>query len=114
MSGEEHSKHRCYTVVNLLSGQYFHVPKHVPQKPEITDVPFLDVNWDDSVEENPAIPLDEAAVPAVSVQDQPAVTVAATVPQHHAVLEDSEIDDIGKNRLSNNSIKQMKWAVTLF
>ena len=33
---------------------------------------------------------------------------------HHALLDEEEIDQIAKNRLSVNREKQTKWAVTLF
>ena len=53
-------------------------------------------------------------------QQYPRVVASSSIePQkssvgRHAVLDDDEIDTIAKNRLSANSEKQTKWAVSLF
>ena len=171
-----HLGYRCFTAIDIVSGEYFHVPKHALQRPDIQELPygsFGHVNFDEEItmpvfiqscsasatavqETLPActavsdtVPTSSAATDSVPVSTSvkqtvptstavrqtapvstavrpsvPASTaVRDTVPartdaQHsvsrHALLHEHQIDEIACSCLSDNSMKQTKWAVSLF
>ena len=86
--------YRCYTVVDVESGDFFHVPKHALQKPDVQDIAFCDIDWDEAIE-LPVVLQSVPSVPAVL----PDVEAKATNVRH-AVLEESKIDEIASSHLS--------------
>ena len=112
-----HLGYQCYTIRNPTNGEFFHVPKHVLSKPLVQDILLHDVNWDESFDELlSGVPFnDSAPLSTDSIKvEPPATTVQSASSTRHATLDEAAIDDIAKARISCNSEKQTKWAVSLF
>ena len=125
-----HLGYQCYTVSNVKTREFFHVPKHVLSKPVVQDLVITDankevvkdllltdINWDDSFDE---LLSSVAGNPPPEVSSDPsavgnyAATVQSATSTRHATLDDDAIDEIAKARISHNNEKQTKWVVTLF
>ena len=107
-----HLGYRSFCVQNFDTGVLKNVSKHELIKAVLQDITLLKEDWDEDI---PEFVLDTPVRPATATATTATATAtAATVTSsRHAVLHDSEIDDIAKARLSHNSEKQTKWAVAL-
>ena len=100
-----HLGFKSYQVKNVTTGELFDVGKHLLSKPFVEDILLANIDWDADVKESDVIHGELADV--VELEE------IKPVPRH-AVLTEMEIDGIAQARLSENSEKQTKWAVSLF
>ena len=112
-----HLGYRAFCVQHFETGMINNASKHELQKAVLQEVSVLNENWDEDI---PEYVLDTAARPApatIATATATAATATATTATAttscHAQLDESEMDEIAKARLSHNSEKQTKWAVAL-
>ena len=117
-----HLGYRSFVVQNFDTGVTNNVSKHELIKAVLQDITLLKEDWDDDI---PEFVLDTAARPATvtgATSSATAATATATAAtgtaptatsSRHAILDDTEMDEIAKARLSHNSEKQTMWAVAL-
>ena len=115
-----HLAYRSFCVQNFDTGVLNNVSKHELRKAILQEVSVMNENWDEDIPEyvldTPARPATATAATATATSattSAATATAATTTSSRHAVLDESEIDDIAKARLSHNSEKQTKWVGAL-